>query len=81
MASDGLWLCRYGTGRFLKSVDETAGRRTGSRTTTTAFYKNLTRRDRECLYMDAVGPYPYAKGPLVAYRWGGRSSPLPLSCR
>ena len=28
----------------------------------------LTRRaDRECLYAEAVGPYPYAKGPLVVY--------------
>ena len=67
----------YSTGRFHSTINTTIARCAAAAAAAAAARTPngtalapplLTRRaDRECLYAEAVGPYPYAKGPLVVY--------------
>jgi hypothetical protein len=67
----------YSTGRFHSTINSTIARCAAAAAAAAAARTPngtalapplLTRRaDRECLYAEAVGPYPYAKGPLVVY--------------
>ena len=64
----------FSTGRFNSTINSTIARCAAAAAAARALNSTapapplLTRRaDRECLYAEAVGPYPYAKGPLVVY--------------
>ena len=53
--------------RFLAAVLEGRRRIAAAPAHNRSLARVIPRFQRECLYADAVGPYPFAKGPLVVY--------------
>ena len=59
----------YGPARFVNALRDVAGRLAMANSSHggDAWPSGVSRRERECLFSDAIGPFPYAKGPLVVY--------------